>query len=136
MPPLAEPRGRRVLVVDDEPHLLELITTRLEIAGYETQGARDGCEALARLADFRPQAMVLDINMPSIDGFEVLARMRAQRLTDRTPTMVLTARNNAADVAAAIELGAKDYLAKPFRDEQLLSRVARLFARGRARPAA
>jgi len=136
MPPLAEARGRRILVVDDEPHLLELITTRLSIAGYDTSAARDGREALARLADFQPEAMVLDINMPFIDGFEVLARMRAQGLGDRTPTMVLTARNNAADVAAAIELGAKDYLSKPFRDDQLLARVARLFARSRVRPAA
>jgi two-component system OmpR family response regulator len=136
MPPLAEARGRRVLVVDDEPHLLELITTRLSIAGYDTSGARDGREALARLTDFRPQAMVLDINMPFIDGFEVLARMRSQGLNDRTPTMVLTARNNAADVATAIELGARDYLSKPFGDQQLLARVARLFARSRMRPAA
>ena len=90
---IGEGRQRRVLVVDDEPFLLELIMTRLAIAEYNVRGARDGREALQRLADFRPEAMVLDINMPVLDGFGVLAHMRAQGLTDKTLTMVLTARN-------------------------------------------
>ena len=135
MPPLAEARQRRVLVVDDDPFLLELIMTRLAIAEYNVRGARDGREALARIADFRPEAMVLDINMPVLDGFGVLSHMKAQGLTDKTLTMVLTARNAAEDVAKAIQLGAKDYLAKPFKDELLLQRVGRLFARA-ARAAA
>ena len=129
MPPLAEARQRRVLVVDDDPFLLELIMTRLVIAEYNVRGARDGREALQRITEFRPEAMVLDINMPILDGFGVLASMRAQGLTDKTLTMVLTARNNAEDVTKAIQLGAKDYLSKPFKDEQLLQRVGRLFAR-------
>ena len=120
---------RRVLVVDDDPFLLELIMTRLAIAEYNVRGARDGREALQRIADFRPEAMVLDINMPVLDGFGVLASMKAQGLSDKTLTMVLTARNAAEDVAKAISLGAKDYLSKPFKDEQLLQRVSRLFAR-------
>ena len=129
MPSPAEIRQRRDLVVDDDPFLLELIMTRLAIAEYNVRGARDGREALQRLADFRPEAMVLDINMPVLDGFGVLAQMRAQGLTDRTLTMVLTARNAAEDVSRAIQLGAKDYLSKPFKDDQLLQRVGRLFAR-------
>jgi DNA-binding response OmpR family regulator len=133
MPP-AERRARRVLVAEDEPFLLELIITRLELAGYETRGARDGALALDRLADFRPDAMVLDINMPMLDGFGVLKHMRNQGLTDKVPTMVLTARNAAEDVTKAIQLGARDYLSKPFRDEQLIARVGRLF--NRARPGA
>jgi two-component system OmpR family response regulator len=129
MPSPAEIRQRRVLVVDDDPFLLELIMTRLAIAEYDVRGARDGREALQRLVDFRPEAMVLDINMPVLDGFGVLASMKAQGLTDRTLTMVLTARNNAEDVTKAIQLGAKDYLSKPFKDDALLQRVGRLFAR-------
>jgi two-component system OmpR family response regulator len=125
-----------VLVVDDDPYILELITTRLDLAGYLTRSARDGSQALQRLSDFRPEAMVLDINMPVMDGFGVLAHMRAQGLTEKTLTMVLTARNAAEDVAKAIQLGAKDYLSKPFKDEMLLARVARLFARERMRAAA
>ncbi len=128
----AEPRARRVLAVDDDPSILELIVTRLEIAGFDTRRARNGQEALQRLTEFRPEAMVLDINMPVLDGFAVLAHMQANGLTDKTATMVLTARNNAEDVAKAVRLGARDYLAKPFKDEVLLQRVGRLLARARA----
>jgi len=127
-----ETRARRVLVVDDEPYLLELITTRLELAGFDTRAARDGSQALQRLAEFRPEAMVLDINMPVLDGFGVLTNMAAQGLIEKTPTMVLTARNSPEDVAKAIRLGARDYLSKPFNDAQLIARVGRLLARARA----
>ena len=127
-----EAPSRRVLVVDDDAYVAELIQTRLEIAGYQTCVARDGIQAVQRLGDFRPEAMVLDINMPGMDGFGVLSHMRANNLTGRTPTMVLTARNHAGDVSQAIKLGARDYLAKPFQDEVLLSRVKRLLARPRA----
>jgi len=125
-------RARRVLVVDDDAHILELITTRLNIAGFETRTARNGNEAIHALAEFRPEAMILDINMPVLDGFGVLAHMKAHGLTGKTPTMVLTARNNAGDVAKAVQLGARDYLSKPFNHAQLLQRVGRLLARPRA----
>ena len=127
-----EARARRVLVVEDDAFLLELITTRLELAGFDTRAARDGSQALQRLAEFRPEAMVLDINMPVLDGFGVLIHMQAHGLTEKTPTMVLTARNSPEDVAKAISLGARDYLSKPFKDEQLIARVGRLLARSRA----
>ena len=135
MPLLGEARPRRVLVVEDDPFLIELIMTRLAIAEYDVRGACDGVNAIDRLKDFRPEAMVLDINMPRLDGFGVLTYMKAQGLTDKTMTMVLTARNNSEDVAKAISLGAKDYLSKPFKDEQLLARVGRLLSRPRARAA-
>jgi two-component system OmpR family response regulator len=128
---LVEARRRRVLVVDDEPYLVELIVTRLELAGFETRASRNGQDAINRLADFRPEAMVLDINMPVLDGFGVLAHMKAQGLSDKVPTMVLTARNSGEDVAKAIKLGAKDYLSKPFKDEALIARVGRLLTRSR-----
>jgi len=116
----------RLLVVDDEPMVLELIVTRLELGGYQCFFARDGFEALGRLHEVRPAGMILDINMPGLDGFGVLARMQADETLPPIPTMVLTARNQPQDVAKAIALGARDYLAKPFRDEQLLARVSRL----------
>lgn len=130
--PLLDRRPKRVMVVEDDPFLLELITTRLAIAGYDVAQAKDGRHALDRLASFRPEAMVLDINMPVIDGFGVLQHMQNTGLLERTPTMVLTARNEASDVKRAISLGARDYLSKPFKDDVLLARVARLFARARA----
>lgn len=132
-------RPRRVLVVEDDTFLLELITTRLDLAGFDTRPARDGNQAIQRLTEFRPEAMVLDINMPVLDGFGVLNYMRVQGLTEKTPTMVLTARNSPEDVSKAIKLGARDYLSKPFKDEQLIARVGRLLVRNRpvaAAPAA
>lgn len=131
---LVSAAGRRVLVVDDEPAVLELVVTRLAIAGYQTYQARNGREAIQRLTDVIPDGLVLDINMPVVDGFEVLLHMQRQRLTARTAVMVLTARNRPDDVARAIELGAIDFLAKPFKDSQLLVRVARLLRRGKQTP--
>jgi DNA-binding response OmpR family regulator len=122
----------RILVVEDDPIILDLITTRLGIAGYDTYFARDGFEGLARLHELRPSALVLDINMPRLDGFGLLRKMRLEGL--KTPTMVLTARNQPEDVKQAIELGARDFLSKPFKDEQLLQRVGRLLRRAPPRP--
>ncbi|WP_332768733.1 response regulator transcription factor [Phenylobacterium sp.] len=126
----------RILVVEDEPMVLELITTRLQLAGYQTFYGRDGYEGLARLDEVRPNAMILDINMPRLDGFDVLRKMKETGQILRMPVMVLTARNQADDVQTAIKLGARDFLAKPFNDDQLLARVARLVRRAPARPAA
>lgn len=127
-----EPQRRRILVVEDDPMIRELITTRLELGGYQTFVASDGFQGLTSLAEVRPAAMILDINMPRLDGFGVLKRMRA--LGVAVPTIVLTARNQPDDVRAAISLGARDFLAKPFRDEQLLARVARLLRKPTAAP--
>lgn len=123
----------RVLIVEDDPIILDLITTRLDIAGYDTYFARDGFEGLQRLHELRPSALVLDLNMPRLDGFGLLRKMRLEGLN--TPTMVLTARNQPDDVQQAITLGARDFLAKPFKDEQLLQRVGRLLRKAPARPA-
>ena len=106
--------------------VLELIDTRLSIAGYRTFLARDGYQGLSVLKDCAPHAMILDINMPNLDGFGVLSRMQTQSSLPKAPTMVLTARNQTADLQRAIRLGASDFLTKPFDDQRLLSRVARL----------
>ena len=126
MASLGDGRRRRVLVVDDDPAILELIALRLDLAGYETRLARDGADALRAVSATKPAAMVLDINMPHMDGFEVLERLKASGTLARLPTMVLTARNNVEDVRRAIGLGARDYMSKPFDDRMLLARVARL----------
>ena len=126
---LARSSSRKVLVVEDEPAVLQLIVTRLAIAGYTTFQARDGQEAVRRLREVAPAAMLLDINMPLVDGFEVLSQMHRNGQTKSVAVMVLTARNQPQDVRRAIALGARDFLAKPFRDEQLLARVARLVRR-------
>ncbi len=125
MPPLRE-TIRRVLVVDDDASIRDLVSTRLTLAGYVVLTGRNGAEALTRLGERRYDAMVLDLSMPEVDGFEVLAKLKTLAFT-APPTLVLTARHDASDVSRAIQLGARDYLAKPFADRQLLMRVARLF---------
>lgn len=119
--------SRKILVVEDDPAVLQLIVTRLAIAGYTTFQARNGQEAIRRIAEVMPAAIVLDINMPLVDGFEVLNQMHRNGQTNDIAVLVLTARNQPRDVREAIALGARDYLAKPFKDQQLLARVARLF---------
>lgn len=117
-----------VLIADDEPLLTELLEFRLGARGYETVIARDGREALAKLDETMPQAVVLDMMMPVHNGLEVLRRMRASELHAETPVIMLTARRGEADVVGALELGANDYLVKPFLPEELLIRLARLLA--------
>jgi CheY-like chemotaxis protein len=126
--------SRKVLVVEDEPAVLELVVTRLAIAGYTTFQARNGQEAIRRMAEVLPAAMVLDLNMPVVDGFDVLAQMHQNGQTKVIGVLVLTARNQPQDVRQAIALGARDFLTKPFKDEQLLARVARLFRRPNQQP--
>ena len=117
-----------VLIADDEPLLTELLEFRLGARGYETIVAHDGREALAKLEQERPNAVVLDMMMPVHDGLDVLRRMRASPEHRATPVIMLTARRSEADVVGALELGADDYLVKPFLPEELLVRLSRLLA--------
>ena len=130
MPWASEGRRPRVLIVEDDPMVLHLITTRLEFAGFETYYARNGREGLSRIHELRPDGLVLDINMPVMDGFEVLSTLKSGG-SFYPPTLVLTARNKPEDVKAAIALGARDFLAKPFKDDQLIARVGRLVRKPR-----
>jgi two-component system OmpR family response regulator len=114
-----------VLIVDDDEHIRDLLRTRLELDGLTTISANDGLEAMTALANHRPAAMLLDVSMPRMDGFQLLDALRRTRRTP-PPTLMLTARNAAEDVQRAIAMGAKDYLSKPFDDQLLLRRVRRL----------
>ncbi len=114
----------KVLITDDDAGIRDLLRDQLEAAGFETKVARDGHEALDRIASFRPDAMVLDLSMPGLDGFGVLQSLQDQAI--RLPVLVLTARHDASDVSKAVSLGARDYLAKPFTEAQLKARIARL----------
>ena len=105
--------------------VLELVTTRLDLAGFQTYCARNGREGLDRIEALRPDGLVLDINMPMMDGFGVLSRLKSDGAYFPA-TLVLTARNKPEDVKAAISMGARDFLAKPFKDDQLIARVGRL----------
>ena len=124
----------RIVVAEDDPMVMELITTHLELAGFQTFSARNGSDALSRIAHVRPDGLVLDINMPILDGFQVLERMRMGSANHRPPTLVLTARNRPEDVKRAIELGARDFISKPFKDDQLIARVTRLVRKAKPAP--
>jgi DNA-binding response OmpR family regulator len=115
---------RKILVVEDDDPIRELLFVRLDIAGYHVLTVCDGVEALERISSARPAAMVLDIGLPRLDGFAVLEALARHNLV--LPTLVLTARNKADDVERALGLGAWDFLAKPFHDQVLVSRVARM----------
>lgn len=115
-----------ILVADDEPLLRELLQFRLTQRDLEVVTAADGRETLERLEDSAPDAVVLDAMMPVHDGFEVLRRMRAGARHAKTPVIMLTARRGEKDVVGALELGANDYLVKPFMPEELLARLSRL----------
>jgi DNA-binding response OmpR family regulator len=129
------PTKSRILVAEDDAGVRDLIRTRLDTAGYEVQTAHNGVEALDWIRGVHFDAVILDINMPEMDGFEVLAAMGSVSSV-RIPVLVLTARHAAADVQRAISLGAKDYLAKPFNEVQLQARVARLLRPSLSAPTA
>jgi DNA-binding response OmpR family regulator len=126
MPQFREPSPRMILVADDDAAIRELVATRLILGGYTVLTARDGRDAVGRMMERRYDGLVLDLNMPNLDGFGVLTQMKNLG-GFLPPTLMLTARRNADDVRTAIKLGARDYLMKPFDEKQLMMRVARLF---------
>jgi two-component system response regulator MprA len=117
----------RLLVVDDDPSLREALALVLDLNGFDVTTACDGREAIRRLVETPPDAVVLDVLMPGIDGLEVCRRMRAAG--DRTPVLMLTARTEVAERVEGLEAGADDYLAKPFAREELVARLRALLRR-------
>ena len=123
----AELAGPKLLVVDDEPPMRTALKRALELGGFEVSLAEDGAEGLTAAESVRPDLVVLDILMPGVDGFDVCRTMRARG--DRTPILMLTARDSVADRVEGLEAGADDYLPKPFALEELLARVRALLRR-------
>lgn len=117
----------RILVVDDDVELVGLLQFALANAGYEVVTAFDGEQALAQFAAHAPELVVLDVNLPRLDGFEVLAALRRD---SEVPVMMLTVRAAEEDEVRGLDLGADDYLRKPFSPRALLARVRALLRRG------
>jgi two-component system response regulator MprA len=117
----------RILVVDDDRGIRESLRRSLEFNGYTVELARDGEQAMDAVARQRPDAMVLDVTMPRVDGLEVCRRLRSAG--DDLPVLVLTARDAASDRVTGLDAGADDYLPKPFLPEELLARLRALLRR-------
>ena len=115
------------MIVDDEPGVRALLHDTLSIAGYETLEAKDGMSALTLLRTNKPALMVIDINMPLMDGFELVERLRSNN--DQTPVLMLTAREDKSDVARGLKIGADDYVIKPFGIEELVLRIKAILRR-------
>jgi two-component system, OmpR family, response regulator ResD len=123
MAPMAE---RRVLVVDDEPMVREVLERYLEREGFRVSTAADGDDALTLFAQERPHLVLLDLMLPRVDGLEVFRRMRA---SGSTPVIMLTARGEETDRVVGLELGADDYVTKPFSPREVIARVRAVLRR-------
>jgi len=120
------PGRKKVLVAEDDSLVRELVRMRLAAAGYDAHTARTGKEVLQRMIVLRPDALILDINMPDMDGFAVLEAMRVEMPDLATPTLIMTARRAPDDVQRAVALGARDYITKDSLETKLLPRLSRM----------
>jgi two-component system OmpR family response regulator len=111
----------RLLVVDDEPNIVELLTASLSYTGFEVASASTGLDAVAQAREFRPDLVLLDVMLPDVDGFDVLRRMRNEGT--RVPVLFLTARDATEDKVTGLTMGGDDYVTKPFSLEEVIARI-------------
>ena len=121
-----------ILVVDDEPDVVELVDFNLKAAGYDVVTASDGEEALKKARAILPSLMILDLMLPEVDGLEVCKILRGDPATSAIPIIILTAKAGEIDRVLGLELGADDYVTKPFSPRELVLRVKRLLRSGQA----
>jgi len=119
----------KILVVDDEAHIIELVRLYLEREGFEVDEASNGTSAVSKQREGNPDLVLLDLMLPDIDGYEVCRRIRTQ---SDTPILMLTARKEDIDKIVGLELGADDYLTKPFNPRELVARVRAILRRSQA----
>jgi two-component system alkaline phosphatase synthesis response regulator PhoP len=123
---------KRILVIEDEPQMSLGLRDNLELEGYEVQTAADGDEGLSKAASFVPDLVILDVTLPKKNGFDVCRELRAS--ANPTPVVMLTARSQETDKVLGLELGADDYVTKPFSITELLARVRAVLRRSASRP--
>lgn len=127
-PHMAENPAVKVLVVDDEPNIVELLTVSLKFQGFEVESVTSGQEALELARSFKPDAYILDVMMPGMDGFELLTTLRAEGLD--APVLFLTAKDAVEDRIHGLTIGADDYVTKPFSLEEVITRLRVILRRG------
>ena len=123
---------QRILIVDDEPEAVELLEFNFKQAGYVVASAADGAEALKKIRVAPPDLVVLDVMLPELDGFEICKMVRREAATAKVPIIMLTAKAAEIDRVLGLELGADDYLTKPFSPRELLLRIKKILARSQA----
>jgi two-component system, OmpR family, response regulator len=123
---LPQPSKGKILLVDDDPHLRELIRLTLEGKGYTVREGQDGSEVGSLVREWSPDLVVLDGNMPNMDGFDALKQLRTHRATAKLPVIMLTMRSTQVDMLTGYRFGAQEYLTKPIALEQLVVAVKRL----------
>ena len=126
MTSIPEPAGPTVLVGEDDHDIRDLIAVKLEAAGYRTLAVDNGNAALSVTHSERPDLVVLDIDMPGLDGLTVCQQIKGLSRTARTPVLILSGRTRDIDISQGRAMGADDYLVKPFHPEELIRRVAQL----------
>src|SRR3954454_20027557 len=119
--------SHRVLVVDDEPNIVDVIAMALKFQGFTVESAGTGQEAIGKVAEFKPDLIVLDVMLPDMEGFDVAKRLGAAR--SRVPIIFLTARDATDDKVRGLTLGGDDYLVKPFSLEELVARISAVLRR-------
>ena len=120
---------QRILIVEDEPEAVELLEFNFKQAGYAVTSAAAGAEALKKIRAAPPDLIVLDVMLPEMDGFEICKMVRREAATAKVPIIMLTAKAAEIDRVLGLELGADDYLTKPFSPRELLLRVKKMLAR-------
>jgi len=122
----------RVLLIDDEQFYFKLIRNTLKAADYDLEYAKSGSEGLAKIPSYDPEMLIVDLKLPEMDGFEIVRRIRRDPKFSHTPVIVITSADELSEKLKAFELGADDYLVKPFQPEELVARMGLLARRGRA----
>jgi DNA-binding response OmpR family regulator len=125
--------ARKILVIEDEPDILKLVSHYLEKEGFRVRTAANGPAGLAAARHERPDLIVLDLMLPAMDGLEICRRLRADPLTTLSPVIMLTAKAEETDRIVGLELGADDYVTKPFSPKELVARVKALLRRAERR---
>ncbi len=125
----SDPRASLVMVVEDDPAIAQMVSLQLELSGYRTHVERDGLAALEAIRRARPDVVLLDIGLPGLDGIQVCRRLRAA--DDWTPILFVTARDDEVDRVVGLELGADDYVTKPFSPREVIARIGSVLRRTR-----
>ena len=121
--------AKKIVLAEDEPQIARLIEFKLKKEGYEVTWKENGEEALKAIKEDKPDLILLDVMMPVMDGYEVLRRLKEDENLKSIPVIMLTARAQEKDVVKGIDMGAEDYITKPFHPAELLARVKRILGR-------